>query len=194
MQARKLSSVSGQTRIGTRPILGFRLARVCVSDLEDCVKGTLASPVASQYVWRAERNVSSCNLMGGSKVATGRGAQEEHHSPHKASASGCECGFYAWHTLDALFRPLGYFPAARWWFRRYWRLPHRRDWMMLTGVAGTGTVRIHEKGWRGGVAGKVRGFPEGFFFPLSCPPGRGAQPPQAGGGGFGPPTGTQNHG
>src|SRR6266566_691314 len=56
MQARKLSSVSGQTRIGTRPILGFRLARVCVADLEDCVKGTLASPVA-QYVWRAERNV-----------------------------------------------------------------------------------------------------------------------------------------
>src|SRR2546426_11567099 len=164
MQARKLSSVFGQTR-GTRPILAFRLARVCVSDLEDCVKGTLASPVASQYVWRAVRNLSSCDPMGGSKVATGSGAQEEHESPHKAPASGCECGFYAWHTLDGLFRPLGYFPAARWSFRRYWRLPHKRDWMMLTGVAGTGTVRIHEKGWRGGVAAIVGVFGGGVGVP-----------------------------
>ena len=169
MQARKLSSVSGQTRIGTRPILGFRLARVCVADLEDCVKGTLASPVA-QYVWRAERNVSYCDPMGRSKVATGSGAQEEHDSPHKAPASGCGCGFYAWHTLDALFRPLGYFPAARWSFRRHWRFPHRRDWMMLTGVAGTGTVRIHEKGWRAEFADIVGLSDEVLGFPFPDPP------------------------
>jgi hypothetical protein len=49
---------------------------------------------------------------------------------HAAPASGCSCGFYACHRL----RPL-----------EFVRTPPN---IVLVGVAGSGTVRIHERGWR----------------------------------------------
>jgi hypothetical protein len=49
---------------------------------------------------------------------------------HAAPASGCSCGFYACHRL----RQLEFLPAPP-------------DFVVV-GVAGSGTVRIHERGWR----------------------------------------------
>jgi len=44
--------------------------------------------------------------------------------------------------------------------------------MMLTGVAGTGTVRIHEKGWRAEFAEIVGLSDEVLSFPFPDPVGR----------------------
>jgi hypothetical protein len=68
--------------------------------------------------WQPGTNIARCLLRPG----------------HAAPASGCRCGFYACHRLRQL----------EFWLGAVLRSPD----FVLVGVAGTGTVRIHERGWR----------------------------------------------
>ena len=71
------------------------------------------------YLWQPGPNTARC-------LAVPNG--------HVAPASGCSCGFYACNRLRQLVFVLG---GAR-----------MRPDCVLVGVAGSGIVRIHQRGWR----------------------------------------------
>lgn len=105
-----------------RPILGFRVNRVQF-DRRLWGKPGLAvrSVVFRQYEWQPGRNEAKCLLPGG-LLGEPR---------HLAPGTGCRCGLYACHD----FRQL---PASG----------PRDESLVLTGVAGTGIIRLHAYGWR----------------------------------------------
>ena len=98
----------------------------------------LLTSMHGRYVWQPGPNTARC-LAG-----TG----------HAVPASGCGCGFYACHGLRQLEFVLGAVMTS----------PD----LVLVGVAGSGTVRIHERGWRAQFARILAFSDEG--------PGRNAKP------------------
>lgn len=123
-----------------RPRVGFRYARVCMADREECVTGNLSSPVATRYIWHPGRNIAYCD-PGGLEAG-------ESEQGHTAPAPGCFCGLYGWHSLQTLLRIVRAAPVGRFDFRRHWRVPHRLDWLIVVAVTAWGTIRVHEQGWR----------------------------------------------
>lgn len=112
---------------GTRPILGFRVNRIqIVQDEHHSSHLFLRGFGPRTYFWDPGKNVATCS---GHTFVTS-------DAPiHRVPAPGCACGLYACHDLGEVF----------------WGLPTLRggfDPFVLTGVAGTGIVRIHERGWR----------------------------------------------
>ena len=103
----------------TRPVVGFRVSRIHFIGARRSLALTGIGP--RTYFWEPGRNVATCS---GPIGAFGK-------PPHEAPAAGCGCGLYACHDLGALH----YFPTPDHQF-------------VLTGVAGSGTVRIHQRGWR----------------------------------------------
>ncbi len=75
------------------------------------------------YVWKPGLNVAVC-----------RSYPTKHHAPGPA----CRCGLYACHDVNALVHAVGQWGTLR---------PSAQP-LILVGVAGTGVVRIHERGWR----------------------------------------------
>ena len=103
----------------TRPVVGFRVNRIHFIGNRRSLALTGIGP--RTYFWEPGRNIAVCcgPLSGfGNPV-------------HEAPAAGCGCGLYACHDLGALHH-----------------FPTRDDQFVLTGVAGSGTVRIHQRGWR----------------------------------------------
>lgn len=123
-----------------RPLVGFRFARVCMADREECVTGNLSSPVATRYIWGPGTNIASCDPGGSSERESGH--------THSAPAPGCYCGLYGWHSLETLLRIVRPAPLGRFDFRYHWRVPHRLDRVVVVAVTGWGNVLIHERGWR----------------------------------------------
>ena len=72
-----------------------------------------------------------------------------HRRGHRAPAPGCTCGLYASHDLSGV----------------PWVLTAGASLFVLTAVAGTGIVRIHERGWRAQFAGIVA-FSDEFPAPI----------------------------
>ncbi len=108
----------------TRPILGFRINRVLTVRNKYCpfwlgVKGF--GPRA--YFWEPGKNVATCS---------GRGIGTSNAPTHRAPATGCRCGLYACRDLA----------------ETRWVPSNASEPVVLTGVAGTGIVRIHARGWR----------------------------------------------
>lgn len=112
----------GPDQTQTQPILGFRINRV------QLIRRLWGKPVAvlrgaAGYAWEAGRNEAVCLSLG----------RTPHGQPgHVAPASECGCGFYAVHDADQLSR----YPGLA------------DEDSVLTGVAGTGIVRVHTLGWR----------------------------------------------
>lgn len=105
--------------IRTRPILGFRINQIqIVRDQHRPVHLGLTSLANSAYSWEPGKNRATCL-----------------RSVHGAPAPGCSCGLHACHELS----------AVAWLTRTGLKL---RGLVVLTAVAGTGIVRIHERGWR----------------------------------------------
>jgi hypothetical protein len=100
------------------------------------------------YCWQPGVNTASClkHQMGARHVALAlfRGEESTHHI---APASGCSCGFYAFHNLAKL--------AAMFQVRHDW------NGCVLIGVAGSGIVRIHQLGWRAQFA-RIVAFSDGM--------------------------------
>ena len=110
--------------IRTRPILGFRVNRMRIIRDEHRPFGLeLTSLRTSTYLWEPGRNIAGCSRPGTGFLNVGI---------HRAPAAGCTCGLYACHDLLGV-----HWPSAR-----------AAGPFVLTAVAGTGIVRIHERGWR----------------------------------------------
>jgi hypothetical protein len=103
----------------TRPVVGFRVNRIHFIGNRRSLALTGIGP--RTYFWEPGRNIATCC---GPLGAFGKPV-------HEAPAAGCGCGLYACHDLGALH----YFPTPG-------------DQFVITGVAGSGTVRIHQRGWR----------------------------------------------
>ena len=105
-----------------RPMLGFRVNRVQFHR-KPWGNPSLAvrSVVFRQYEWQPGRNEAICLLPGG------RSGKPRHLAP----GTGCRCGLYACHDFMQL-------PASG----------PRDESLVLTGVAGTGIIRVHAYGWR----------------------------------------------
>lgn len=111
--------LEGQEPIGTRPILGFRINQI-IRDTGDPFGLRLRGLVPRPYFWEPGRNVATCATS---------------FSPHQPPGPACGCGLYACHDFMEFAGgtlPVGF--ASR--------------GIVLAGVAGTGIVRIHERGWR----------------------------------------------
>ena|SRR2546423_773453 len=78
--------------------------------------------ITDAYTWKPGQNLALC-----------RSFPTKHHAPGPA----CTCGFYACRDLVQLLRGLASGAA---------RLPAQQ--LIITGVAGRGIVRVHERGWR----------------------------------------------
>jgi hypothetical protein len=109
----------GPESLQTRPILGFRLNQI--QDIGTWPRRTVAltSLTAGSYFWRPGKNIASC------------ARRNMRASTHQVPGSGCTCGFYACHDLEELPWP-GQLPTG----------------IVAVGVAGTGIVRVHQRGWR----------------------------------------------
>jgi hypothetical protein len=107
----------------TRPILGFRVNRMQIIRDEHRPFGlVLTSLGTSGYFWEPGRNIAGCSRPGTGFLNMGI---------HRAPAAGCTCGLYACHDLAGV-----HWPSAG------------AGGFVLAAVAGTGIVRIHERGWR----------------------------------------------
>jgi len=121
----------------TRPVVGFRVNRIHFIGNRRSLALTGLGP--RTYFWEPGRNIAVCcgPLSGfGNPV-------------HEAPAAGCGCGLYACHDLGELqlvSRVQSVQRAARLQWTRRFAIPD--DQFVLTGVAGSGTVRIHQRGWR----------------------------------------------
>ena len=118
------------------PILGFRINRIRFSDpwRKDIVGLTGIRPKA--YFWKAGTNIASC-------VRPGAGYSRNHQVP----GSRCSCGFYAFHDFRAFD----------------WSPSHNPGEFVFVGLAGSGIVRIHERGWRAQFARIVA-----FSYEMPC--------------------------
>lgn len=109
--------------IRTRPILGFRINRIqIVQDAHRSSRLFLMGFGPRTYFWEPGKNVATCSR---------RGIGTSTPRTHRAPATGCGCGLYACHDLA----------ETRW-------VPSNTSGVVLIGVAGTGIVRIHTRGWR----------------------------------------------
>ncbi len=109
---------------GTRPILGFRINQIqIVRDEHRPLHLILTGFGRRTYFWEPGKNIATC-------YRRGIGASNE--PIHRAPAPGCGCGLYACHDFAGV----------------QWALTAGVELFVLTGVAGTGIVRIHERGWR----------------------------------------------
>lgn len=75
------------------------------------------------YFWQPGKNVATCPK---------RGLCAPDEPIHRAPAPGCGCGLYACHDLSGVL----------------WAVGADSKLLVLTAVAGTGIIRIHERGWR----------------------------------------------
>ena len=108
----------------TRPILGFRINRFqIVRDEHRSSHVFLMGFGPRTYFWEPGKNAATCSKRG-------VGASDE--PIHRVPASGCGCGLYACHGLADVL----------------WAFSDDVKPLVLTAVAGTGIVRIHERGWR----------------------------------------------
>ncbi len=120
----------------TRPVVGFRVNRIHFIGARRSLALTGIGP--RTYFWEPGRNIAvCCRPLGGKPV-------------HEAPAAGCGCGLYACHDLGEFHwvsRVQGVQRAAA---RMQWntRFSIPDDQFVLTAVAGSGTVRIHQRGWR----------------------------------------------
>jgi len=110
--------------IETRPILGFRINRIqIVQDEHRSSHLFLMGFGPRTYFWEPGKNIATCSK---------RGTAASDEPIHRAPAHGCGCGLYACRGLvDVL-----------------WAFSNDVKPLVLTVVAGTGIVRIHERGWR----------------------------------------------
>jgi len=112
---------------GTRPILGFRVNRIqIVQDEHHSSHLFLRGFGPRTYFWEPGKNVATCS---------GHTFAASDAPIHRVPAPGCRCGLYACHDLGEVARGVRTLRAGI-------------DRFVLTGVAGTGIVRIHERGWR----------------------------------------------
>ena len=121
----------------TRPVVGFRVNRIHFIGNRRSLALTGIGP--RTYFWEPGRNIAVCcgPLSGfGNPV-------------HEAPAAGCGCGLYACHNLGEL-QWVSRVQSVQRGARLQWprRFPSPDDQFVLTGVAGSGTVRIHQRGWR----------------------------------------------
>jgi hypothetical protein len=118
------------------PILGFRINHIRFSDpwRKDIVGLTGIGP--RTYFWEAGTNTARC-------VRPGIGYQKKHQVP----GSGCGCGFYAFHDFRAF----------------NWSPSHNPGEFVFAGIAGSGIVRVHERGWRAQYARIVA-----FSYEMPC--------------------------
>src|SRR2546421_70367 len=131
----ELRAVSGSAE--TRPVVGFRVSRIHFIGARRSLALTGIGP--RTYFWEPGRNVATCS---GPIGAFGK-------PPHEAPAAGCGCGLYACHDIAELH--LAWMvQGARYIAKMQWdsRFSTPYDQFVLTGVAGSGTVRIHQRGWR----------------------------------------------
>ena len=131
----ELRAVSGPAE--TRPVVGFRVSRIHFIGARRSLALTGIGP--RTYFWEPGRNVATCS---GPIGAFGK-------PPHEAPAAGCGCGLYACHDIAELH--LAWMvQGARYIAKMQWdsRFSTPYDQFVITGVAGSGTVRIHQRGWR----------------------------------------------
>ena len=131
----ELRAASGSRQ--TRPVVGYRVSRIHFIGARRSLALTGIGP--RTYFWEPGRNIAVCV---GPLGAFGKPV-------HDAPATGCGCGLYACHDLGELhwaWRMQSLQRAARLQWNS--RFPIPNDEFVLTGVAGSGTVRIHQRGWR----------------------------------------------
>lgn len=109
-------------RLGHRPILGFRTNYIAGLATGSGPALCLQS-MRGTHQWQPGVNASRC-LRG-------------YDNSHQAPARGCTCGFHAWHDLRPL-ECLDELSASAYVMLR----------VILVGVAASGTVQIHRRGWR----------------------------------------------
>jgi hypothetical protein len=128
-----------------RAILGFRVNRIQLTGWPK-KRRLMMSLGGWDYCWQAGINTARClrHQMGARHVARFR---EEDSTHHIAPASGCGCGFYAFHNLATL--------ASMFQLRPPW------NECVLIGVAGSGIIKIHELGWRAQFA-RIVAFSDGM--------------------------------
>ena len=132
----ELRAVSGSAE--TRPVVGFRVSRIHFIGARRSLALTGIGP--RTYFWEPGRNVATCS---GPIGAFGK-------PPHEAPAAGCGCGLYACHDIAELHLAWMVQGVQRAAARMQWntRFSIPDDQFVLTAVAGSGTVRIHQRGWR----------------------------------------------
>ena len=121
----------------SRPVVGFRVNRIHFIGNRRSLALTGIGP--RTYFWEPGRNIAVCC---GPLGAFGKPV-------HEAPAAGCGCGLYACHDLGELqwvSRVQSVQRAARLQWNSRFSIPD--DEFILTAVAGSGTVRIHQRGWR----------------------------------------------
>jgi len=131
----ELRPASGSAQ--TRPVVGFRVNRIHFIGNRRSLALTGIGP--RTYFWEPGRNIAVCC---GPLGAFGKPV-------HEAPAAGCGCGLYACHDLGELqwvSRVQSVQRAARMQWNSRLLIPD--DQFVLTAVAGSGTVRIHQRGWR----------------------------------------------
>jgi len=131
----ELRPASGSAQ--TRPVVGFRVNRIHFIGNRRSLALTGIGP--RTYFWEPGRNIAVCC---GPLGAFGKPV-------HEAPAAGCGCGLYACHDLGELqwvSRVQSVQRAARMQWNSRFLIPD--DQFVLTAVAGSGTVRIHQRGWR----------------------------------------------
>ena len=121
----------------TRPVVGFRVNRIHFVGERRRLALTGIGP--RTYFWEPGRNIAVC--------CGPLGAFDK--PVHEAPAAGCRCGLYACHDLGE-FHWVSRVQSVQRAARIQWnsRFPILDDQFVLTGVAGSGTVRIHQRGWR----------------------------------------------
>jgi hypothetical protein len=127
---------------GGRPILGFRINRLQIfRDEHRRRRLAMTSVVRRGHFWKPGKNVASCRNAG---------IRAWHARNHPAPAPGCTCGLYACHDLSGVPWTGGL------------------NLFVLTVVAGSGIVVIHERGWRAQFA-RIVAFSDEFPAPIVWP-------------------------